>query len=88
MAYIIGLLSEEEEAELTRRGWEVEDAPAVDFDSRGASLTPNKRLKMVWVDSSIFQIMDGPDWDKGDCGNSPAVVAGGDSPRPVCATAA
>lgn len=65
MAYIIGLVTPEEEAELTRRGWEVEPAPGVDFDTGTAWRYPN-RMRMVWVDQDMFKIMDGPDWDKGD----------------------
>ena len=59
MAYIIGLLNETEQAELERRGWSVEDAPE-DFDETLLN------LKMVWVDNDMFQIMDGPDWEKGE----------------------
>ena len=25
-------------------------------------------FKMVWVDASMFDVMSGPDWDKGDNG--------------------
>lgn len=74
MAYLIGFLSNEEEAELVRRGWEIEDAPRVDFDTGKSSNFP-KRLRMVWVDQDMFKIMDGPDWDKGD---SPASQASTD----------
>jgi len=63
MAYIVGLLRDEEEAELRSRGWEIEDAPPVDFDTGKQSTFP-KRLRMVWVDQDMFKIMDGPDWDK------------------------
>lgn len=64
MAYIVGQLSEDEEKELARRGWTVEPAPVVDFD--GASFGPHPdRMRMVWVDSSMFDVMNGPDWDKG-----------------------
>lgn len=64
MAYIIGLLSPEEEAELKRRGWTVELAPNVDFDTGNSSHLPH-RMRMVWIDQDMFTIMDGPDWDKG-----------------------
>lgn len=62
MAYIIGLVTEDEEKELEKRGWELEPAPAelivvdAEYD--------RDRLKMVWVDTSMFEIMSGPDWDK------------------------
>ena len=63
MAYIVGILSPDEEATLTRRGWEVEAAPKdlVPEDER----TPEQcaRYRMVWVDQSMFDIMSGPDWD-------------------------
>lgn len=64
MAYIVGLLTAEEEAELRRRGWEIEDAPAFDFDTGGRVLG-SRRMRMVFVDQDMFKIMDGPDWDKG-----------------------
>lgn len=62
MAYVIGYLTPDEEAELQRRGWEIEPAPS--------DLVPTKakdpdRIKMVWVDTSMFDVMNGPDWDKG-----------------------
>jgi hypothetical protein len=69
MAYIIGLLSAEEEAELKRRGWTVEQAPNVDFDTGESSNFP-RSMRMVWVDQDMFKIMDGPDWDKGNTGES------------------
>lgn len=64
MAYIVGLLNVEEEAELVRRGWQVEKAPPIDFDTGGPSQSP-ERMRMVWVDQDMFNIMSGPDWDKG-----------------------
>jgi hypothetical protein len=65
MAYIVGLLSDQEEAELKRRGWEVEPAPNVDFDT-GKTSNFLRSMRMVWVDQDMFKIMDGPDWDKGN----------------------
>ena len=64
MAYIVGILTATEEAELKRRGWEVEEAPPIDFGTGTRSL-PSKPMRMVWVDQDMFKIMDGPDWDKG-----------------------
>jgi len=65
VAYIIGLLSEEEEAELVRRGWVIERAPRV-FVTRDSPPHPDpSRMKMVWVDNDMFSIMNGPDWEKG-----------------------
>jgi hypothetical protein len=77
MAYIVGVLSPEEEAELERRGWEVELAPEVDFDT-GKISRPFQRLRMVWVDQDMFKIMDGPDWDKGNDSNHKAEGETGD----------
>jgi hypothetical protein len=68
MAYIIGLLSDQEEAELKRRGWTVEQAPNVDFDTGMTSNFPGS-MRMVWVDQDMFKIMDGPDWDRGNTGD-------------------
>jgi hypothetical protein len=66
MAYIIGLLSVEEEAELKRRGWEIESAPDVDYDGTAtSSCRPNAGMRMAWVDAGMFQIMSGPEWDRG-----------------------
>lgn len=64
MAYVIGLLSPEEETELVRRGWELEDAPA-QLIPEDMELKDRGRMKMVWVDSSMFEVMNGPDWEKG-----------------------
>jgi hypothetical protein len=67
MAYVVGVLSEEEECVLVSRGWEVEPAPrelVPEEADAGAPESWRNRFKMVWVDSSMFQIMNGPDWDK------------------------
>ena len=57
MAYIIGLLTDDEEKELIRRGWTIENFKESYFD--------NCKLKMVFVDNDMFEIMNGPDWEKG-----------------------
>jgi hypothetical protein len=65
MAFIMGLLSEKEERELTRRGWDVE----VPDSEIAKSLCLNSgvdKFRMVWVDNDMFDIMNGPDWDKGE----------------------
>jgi len=61
MAYVIGLLTQEEIDELEERGWELEDAPKELIDP-DAGYDPG-RMKMVWVDTSMFDVMDGPDWE-------------------------
>jgi hypothetical protein len=59
MAYLIGLVDEDEKKELERRGWELEDPPAELVGEH------DKEMVMVWVDQDLFKIMDGPDWEKG-----------------------
>lgn len=55
MAYIIGILSEQERAELKRRGWELEDAP--EELTRGEDPS---QFAMVFVGTNMFDIMCGP----------------------------
>lgn len=57
MAWLIGLMSGSEEAELKRRGWEVENAAEIGF--------PDKKHRAVFVDSGMFDIMDGVGWEEG-----------------------
>lgn len=64
MAYIVGLLTIDEEQELVRRGWVMERAPDALIDEETGA--EPERMKMVWVDSSMFTVMSGADWDKGD----------------------
>jgi hypothetical protein len=61
MAYVIGLITKEEEIALVRRGWKVEDAPKelIDPDSP----YDETRMKMFWIDTGVWDIMTGPDWD-------------------------
>jgi hypothetical protein len=66
MAYIIGLVTHEEEAELLRRGWVIEQPPPSLVDDPDEGAPPDgMQMIMIWVDSDLFAIMDGPDWDKG-----------------------
>jgi len=62
MAYIIGLLSRAEAEELEQRGWRLEDPPK-DLEPESA-LGDGESFRMVWVDSSMFEVMSGPDWEK------------------------
>jgi hypothetical protein len=60
MAYVIGVLTPEEEQELRRRGWFLEDPPTELVPvEKGVPLN----TKMVWIDNTMFNIMSGPDWD-------------------------
>jgi hypothetical protein len=62
MAYIIGILTTEERKTLEDRGWDIEKAPA---ELEDALLDHEaSKMCMVWVDSDMFAIMNGPDWDK------------------------
>ena len=59
MAYIIGLIDKKEKKELERRGWEMEEPPK---ELIPKMKTPGKKMWMVWVDSSMFEVMNGEDW--------------------------
>jgi hypothetical protein len=68
MAYVVGLLSDEEEQTLKARGWELEPAPVELVPTDPPTFAPDdykSRFKMVWVDASMFDVMSGPDWEKG-----------------------
>jgi hypothetical protein len=64
MAYIIGLLTAAEAAELKRRGWELEPAPKEMVPAE--PLEEGDSIQMVYVDNDMFAVMSGPDWDKGE----------------------
>jgi hypothetical protein len=59
MAYITGLVTPEERAELLDRGWDLEACPP----SLIAEDADPADYATVWVDASMFDIMRGPDWD-------------------------
>ena len=63
MAYVVGFLSEDEERVLASRDWELEPSPR-ELVPSDMPQSPS-RFRMVWVDASMFEIMNGPDWDKG-----------------------
>jgi hypothetical protein len=63
MAYVVGFLSEDEERVLASRGWELEPSPR-ELVPSDPPQNPS-RFRMVWVDASMFEIMNGPDWEKG-----------------------
>jgi hypothetical protein len=64
MAYVAGLLSAEELTELESRGWEFENCP-VELIPKDMPIEDRGRMTMVWVDAGMFEIMNGPDWEKG-----------------------
>ena len=69
MAFIAGFVTKEERAKLAARGWEVEDASKYglvgDEDCHLVGTPPEgKEAVVVFVDSSVFEVMSGPDWEK------------------------
>ncbi len=73
MAFIVGYITKEEKQELERRGWEVENA--TDYGLVGdlsdhllaqTPIDPKMIAVAIFVDNSVFDVMDGPDWEKGD----------------------
>ena len=54
MAWIVGIIDDKELAQLREIGWEDEDPS--DIGSR-------TKMRAFWVDSSVFQVMTGPDWE-------------------------
>jgi hypothetical protein len=72
MAYIVGIVSKEEKAELEARGWDIDTASyynLVGSESRHLIDMEGKEdtfeAVVIFVDSNLFDIMSGPDWDKG-----------------------
>lgn len=70
MAYIVGFVNEEERKELERRGWCVEEAADYNLlgdDGDHLMHEPHAGYEavVIFVDTDVFKVMDGPDWDKG-----------------------
>jgi len=67
MAYIIGQATNEEIAELERRGWDIEEPPP-GYTTEDVSVNIGEPLRekmiMVFVDQDLFKIMSGPDWEQ------------------------
>lgn len=74
MAYLFGIVTEEEAEKLEALGWELEDPADVMremektlTDTRndcGTKRTTGRRFVGCFVDSDVFEIMTGPDWEK------------------------
>ncbi len=64
MAYIVGLVSKAELADLHKRGWE-DELPPLHFVSgeEAGDSDPEMRARMFFVDSDLYKIMTGPDWE-------------------------
>lgn len=67
MAYVIGFISDEEREDLESRGWEFEDPPAglapENTEEGFVKWRETHSYKMAWIDSSLYEIMTGPDWE-------------------------
>ena len=73
MAFVAGFATTREIAELRRRGWDVEKAEdhgLVGTDRLMEGPTPGGpeeiHVVVVFVDSSVFDIMNGPGWEGHD----------------------
>lgn len=68
MAFLVGIVSQEELEELERRGWETEEPPNSFLAGGEYKDGPDRDgvWVMFWVDNSLFNIMSGPDWDKAE----------------------
>ena len=64
MAYICGIVTAEEKKELARRGWDPEPCPEELRDHRLDDDEEHEYV-MFFVDTDVFDVMSGPDWDKG-----------------------
>lgn len=67
MAFITGYVTKEERQELENRGWEVESAE--DYDLVGenrlmAGPEGDMEAVVIYVDSSVIDVMSGPDWEQ------------------------
>lgn len=63
MAYVIGILSRIELNTLKHRGWDLEEPPK---ELIPKDIPKDYVCKMVFVDTSMFDVMSGPDWDTGE----------------------
>ena len=77
MAYIVGFLTDHEQKQLEKRGWEVESAERyglVGLSAEHLIYPPSQdslescgmSACVCYIDSSMFDIMNGPDWEKKD----------------------
>jgi len=64
MAWIVGHTTEAERTELRRRGWGLKTPPKCYQADLGVE--DGIESVEVYVDTNLFEIMSGPDWDKGE----------------------
>ena len=67
--FVVGYVSKEERAELERRGWDVEDASRYNLlgdtdDYLLACPHDGDEAVVIFVDTSVLDVMSGPDWEK------------------------
>ena len=62
MAWIVGKVTEDELEQLRARGWEDVDPPQTML---AEDETVKDSTRAFFVDSDVFSIMSGPDWDIG-----------------------
>ena len=62
MAWIMGLVTNEELKRLRDIGWEDENPP--EELVKGLDIDESKCYRAFWVDNDVFKIMTGPDWEK------------------------
>lgn len=64
MAWIIGKVSDGELERLRKAGWEDCDPPEEMLDEEELRGIGEHRTRAFFVDSDLFTIMTGPDWEK------------------------
>ena len=63
MAYVIGSMTRDELTKLVQLGWEPEDPPASLVPDFGSGRERGQIFVQFWVDSSVLDVMTGPDWE-------------------------
>jgi len=66
MAWIIGLVSDEELNTLRKLGWEDVDPPAVMLSEDELRGVADVQTRAFFVDNDLYAIMTGPDWEQPD----------------------
>jgi len=60
--YVVGLITTEEQTALEKRGWQFEPPPKA-LVPKDIPKHDQRRMRMVWVDSDLYKVMTGPDWE-------------------------
>ena len=63
MAWLIGLVSDTELEMLRGAGWVDEDPPPELLSEDDVAGASDMRTRAFFVDSDVFKIMTGPDWE-------------------------